>query len=236
METDYFLAPEKQQLYKWGLCIPMWANSSEKENWHIQPIETLGIDTKRQFFLDEDDLLTTASGYRVLRTIDIPGWTREPVYMQGSDVKRFQRAAGITVDGWFGADSNSAAIALQTANGLTADGIIGDKTWAVIATILGATVPPPAIDYKTLFEAEQVKSNNLRTDLATITKSLLEKGDLITNYTKEIAASNLLIDTINRELATAKDMNASLVLSNNRYMSRESRLIDFAKLLDEVSQ
>lgn len=36
------------------------------------------------------------------------------------------------IDGWFGAGTDNAAVAFQASVGLTADGIIGPKTWAVL--------------------------------------------------------------------------------------------------------
>jgi hypothetical protein len=51
----------------------------------------------------------------------------------GQSVKAVQTALGITpVDGKFGAQTDAAVKAWQTANGLTADGIVGPKTWAAL--------------------------------------------------------------------------------------------------------
>ena len=115
MEADYLVAPAQQQLAKWGLCIPMWKGASAHENWHVQPIETLESSGENsQWFLDEDDLLNTESGYRILKEIILPNWGTYPiVYMKGSDVMRFQRAVNLDTDGWFGKDCTVELIKLQ---------------------------------------------------------------------------------------------------------------------------
>ena len=50
----------------------------------------------------------------------------------GKDVERIQRAVQVTVDGIFGPKTERAVKALQKHNGLTEDGIVGTKTWAVM--------------------------------------------------------------------------------------------------------
>jgi hypothetical protein len=219
MEADFLVAPEQQQLYKWGLCIPMWNGSGSKENWHIQPIETLGVSgSARQWFLEEDDLLNTVSGYRILREIILPNWgTRPVVYMKGNDVKRFQRAVKLDViDGWFGKDSTAAAIALQTGNGLTPDGLVGNGTWAVAEKLLLAQTPPPT-DYKALYE-------QTATELANTIKVLDVANNTISSTIQELQVAkngNAILSTENTRLQIItdglKNTNAQLVLDNTDY-------------------
>ncbi|HCG55315.1 MULTISPECIES: peptidoglycan-binding protein [Brevibacterium] len=54
------------------------------------------------------------------------------LYTKGEPVERAQKAVGVKADGYWGADSVAAAKKWQKANGLDADGMIGDKSWAVI--------------------------------------------------------------------------------------------------------
>lgn len=51
---------------------------------------------------------------------------------RGDDVKTLQRLLGITADGIFGKQTESAVIAYQRKNGLVADGIVGAKTWIAL--------------------------------------------------------------------------------------------------------
>ncbi len=48
----------------------------------------------------------------------------------GDDVKQLQKQLGLAADGGFGSGTEAAVKAWQTANGLPADGIVGDATWA----------------------------------------------------------------------------------------------------------
>jgi len=56
---------------------------------------------------------------------------------QGADVKKVQTFLKISADGIFGSGTEAAVKNWQAANGLTADGIVGDKTWAKMG--LGAS-------------------------------------------------------------------------------------------------
>lgn len=49
---------------------------------------------------------------------------------KGDDVKKLQAFLRIGADGDFGSGTEAAVKAWQTKNGLSADGIVGDKTWA----------------------------------------------------------------------------------------------------------
>lgn len=51
---------------------------------------------------------------------------------QGNDVKALQQKLGVVADGDFGSGTEQRVKAWQTSNGLTADGVVGDKTWAAL--------------------------------------------------------------------------------------------------------
>lgn len=173
MEADFLVPPEKQKLYKYGLCIPMWKETKEKENWHIIPIECLGVPgADRQFFLDEDDLLNSSSGYRVLKNIVVAGWTGDRIWMKGNDVKRFQRAVGVKQDGYFGDDSEQAAKTLQAKHKLTVDGLVGPKTWQVINELLRPPVVDPGPDYKLLYETAMMELDAASDQVQALTDKL----------------------------------------------------------------
>lgn len=61
--------------------------------------------------------------------------------MTGDPVKRWQTAIGVTVDGRFGTETESATKLWQARRGLAADGIVGPKTWNALAT--GAPITNP---------------------------------------------------------------------------------------------
>jgi peptidoglycan hydrolase-like protein with peptidoglycan-binding domain len=174
MEADFLVAPAQQQLARWGLCLSLWKGSGVPEPWHVTPIETLGIPgDDRQMWLDEDDKLNTASGYRVLKLIELPNWGDRPACrMKGKDVQRFQRAVRIADDGVFGEDSDKAAKAMQAAYKLEVDGKIGPASWKIVESLL---TPPP--DYKALFENAKAQIDILNGQLAEITtaRNRLEK-------------------------------------------------------------
>ncbi|MFP7169205.1 peptidoglycan-binding domain-containing protein [Terribacillus sp. FSL K6-0262] len=47
----------------------------------------------------------------------------------GDDVRRIQRALGVTADGIFGPVTRQAVVDFQRSNGLGVDGIVGPQTW-----------------------------------------------------------------------------------------------------------
>lgn len=68
---------------------------------------------------------------------------------KGEDVKTLQRLLGITVDGDFGAKTEAAVKAFQKAHADvcgTADGVVGDKTWAALGRVGNATNGTKAVD------------------------------------------------------------------------------------------
>lgn len=54
-------------------------------------------------------------------------------WSKGAAVKKLQTALGITADGMFGNNTETAVKAFQRANGLAVDGIVGAKTWAALS-------------------------------------------------------------------------------------------------------
>lgn len=85
-------------------------------------------------------------------------------YMRGDDVTEFQNAVnriidyGLVVDGIFGKNSDTAARTLQSFFGLTADGIVGEKTWSAIDAY-----EEPDTDYEALYRQaqEQIAQQNM---------------------------------------------------------------------------
>jgi peptidoglycan hydrolase-like protein with peptidoglycan-binding domain len=68
----------------------------------------------------------------------------------GADVRAIQwlltaRGYAVTVDGVFGEPTRTAVMALETAVGLPADGIIADATWARLIVPVGAGATGPAV-------------------------------------------------------------------------------------------
>jgi putative chitinase len=57
---------------------------------------------------------------------------------KGEDVKKIQAKLGVEPTGNFGPKTKAAVVAWQQANGLTADGIVGDGTWG---KLFGAAAP-----------------------------------------------------------------------------------------------
>jgi putative chitinase len=58
----------------------------------------------------------------------------------GEDVKKIQSKLGLTPDGGFGPKTEAAVKAWQTANGLTADGIVTESVWSKM--FVTAPIPP----------------------------------------------------------------------------------------------
>lgn len=63
---------------------------------------------------------------------------------KGDDVKKIQAKLGVEPTGNFGPKTKAAVIAWQQANGLTADGIVGDGTWGKMFGDGATPAPAPA--------------------------------------------------------------------------------------------
>lgn len=64
---------------------------------------------------------------------------------KGDDVKKLQQKLGLEADGSFGPVTEKAVKTWQTANGLKADGVVGDGTWAkMFGTSAPAATPTPS--------------------------------------------------------------------------------------------
>jgi putative chitinase len=63
---------------------------------------------------------------------------------KGDDVKKLQAKLGTAADGAFGPGTEKLVKEWQTANGLTADGIVGDATWAKMGLNEGSKPAAPA--------------------------------------------------------------------------------------------
>jgi putative chitinase len=64
---------------------------------------------------------------------------------EGEDVKKLQTKLGVDPIGKFGPKTDAAVKAWQSEHGLTADGIVGDKTWGVIMGISETPVSAPTV-------------------------------------------------------------------------------------------
>jgi putative chitinase len=62
----------------------------------------------------------------------------------GDDVKKLQELLGVDVIGKFGPKTEAAVKGWQSANGLTADGVVGPNTWAKMFALKEESAPTPA--------------------------------------------------------------------------------------------
>lgn len=63
----------------------------------------------------------------------------------GEEVKKIQALLGVDIVGKFGPKTEAAVKGWQSANGLTADGIVGDATWAKMFQTTGVVYNSPSI-------------------------------------------------------------------------------------------
>jgi len=90
---------------------------------------------------------------------------------KGSHVKELQTALKLSADGIFGADTELAVRRFQSENGLTADGIVGTKTWE-------------AIGIDTDSEASAEESQYTTKDGLVIDRQYLDKDEYVRDYGK----------------------------------------------------
>jgi putative chitinase len=74
---------------------------------------------------------------------------------EGEDVKKLQTKLGVDPIGKFGPKTETAVKAWQSEHGLTADGVVGDKTWSVI---MGLTESTPVSSPTVITEPSPIKS------------------------------------------------------------------------------
>jgi peptidoglycan hydrolase-like protein with peptidoglycan-binding domain len=213
MDEDFLLAPDKQEMNKWGICIPMWKGSSNPEPWQIQPIETIGQNNP-QWFIDEDDYMNTSSGYRNLSLVVIPNWTGDPVYMEGEDVRRAERAFVAPENGIFNSTCQSACKAFQTKNGLTADGACGPLTWAKINAILG-----PYTDWEAKYNECKVQLDAANSTIALLNAKITQ----LTLQNQGLTAQNQTLTDQNQQLT---EQNQGLIAQNAALSIQNQNLTD----------
>ena len=78
---------------------------------------------------------------------------------EGEDVKKLQVKLGIEAIGKFGPKTDAAVKAWQAANGLTADGIVGDGTWS---KMFGGAAPVAAAPAAPIANSGNLKLANLK--------------------------------------------------------------------------
>ena len=78
---------------------------------------------------------------------------------EGEDVKKLQTKLGIEAIGKFGPKTDAAVKAWQSANGLTADGIVGAGTWA---KMFGGTTPVAAAPAVPIVNSGNLKLSKLK--------------------------------------------------------------------------
>jgi putative chitinase len=73
---------------------------------------------------------------------------------RGSDVTKLQAKLGLKADGIYGSDTETAVKNWQKANGLTADGIVGNLTWGKLFELGNSRDPDHPVDYSHLAEGD----------------------------------------------------------------------------------
>lgn len=178
-------------------CSDAWLN---EHGFHTHDATRMALsDPKIRQMLAEDEVDAMANYYKwggnMRRTLRLT----TPI-MKGDDVKEFQNAANgiinaeLIVDSQYGSASESAAKKLQSHFNLTADGIVGEKTWGAIDLAL------KEVDYQDLYEKARLEIARLN-DLKTMQEVTI--GVLQDKLLKAEASCKEAIETnakLNKEL------------------------------------
>ena len=90
---------------------------------------------------------------------------------KGLEVKQLQKALGVSADGIFGAGTEAVVKKFQKDNGLDADGIVGSKTWEAIGIDTDSSSASKETEYTTK-------------DGLNITRQYLDKDEYVRDYGK----------------------------------------------------
>tara|TARA_R100001510_G_C7655134_1_gene214095 strand:+ start:2498 stop:3415 length:918 start_codon:yes stop_codon:yes gene_type:complete len=90
---------------------------------------------------------------------------------KGLEVKQLQKALGVSADGIFGAGTEAVVKKFQEDNGLDADGIVGSKTWEAIGIDTDSSSASEETEYTTK-------------DGLNITRQYLDKDEYVRDYGK----------------------------------------------------
>tara|TARA_R110000868_G_scaffold172746_1_gene408704 strand:+ start:546 stop:1319 length:774 start_codon:yes stop_codon:yes gene_type:complete len=132
---------------KWGLHANVGTPGNKGfESWHLQPIEVDGhtawVKAGRNrpvagYKLPKSSNETKQPTPAPLPTLRMtpPRTQQEKNHVALAQTILNKCSQNITVDGWFGSQTDKAVRNVQKYFGLTVDGIIGPKTWALLAAI-----------------------------------------------------------------------------------------------------
>lgn len=154
--------------------------------------------------------------------------------MSGSDVTRLQQALADlgylsdTADGQFGTNTQNAVILFQAVNGLSADGLAGEQTLALLYSgrALSAAEAPP-MDYLVLINREQpVDQNYVPMDLVKIEDVL--SGDVVKVKYSGTRANRTATEALGKMLEAAMEdgLDHFQISSAYRTYAEQQQLVD----------
>ena len=170
---------------------------------------------------------------------DTPEPTEEPVRtlrrgMEGEDVKKLQEALQALgylsdqADGSFGANTHAALVAFQAVNGLTADGVAGQKTFAVLygGDALSAD-QAPAADFLVLVNRKHTMEKN-ETPAGLVNVADILPESLVKVKYKGTLANRTATEALKEMLAqaAAEGVTGWQISSAYRTWSEQQRLVD----------